>query len=148
MSQVMWSSHTSHSLLYINSGHRWHNITALDQLLLSSPLCTPPNRWVGVAVPLCRLGYCFNRFCICTAPEHGGPHLSPGGPHWNTSLLGSWQWWLQLVQGGGHNNEVLCCPWWIGVPRCTLLIQTIKTFHVWDRYVWLSFLLIWSYYWM
>ena len=61
MSQVMWSSHTSHSLLYINSGHCWHNITALNQLLLSSPLCTPPNRWVGVAVPLHRVEYCFNK---------------------------------------------------------------------------------------
>jgi len=36
MSHVMHHSHASQCLLYINSVHRLYNITALDQLLLSS----------------------------------------------------------------------------------------------------------------
>jgi len=36
MSHVMRHSHASQCLLYINSVHRLYNITALDQLLLSS----------------------------------------------------------------------------------------------------------------
>jgi len=36
MSHITHHSHTSHYLLYINSGHCLYNITALDQLPLSS----------------------------------------------------------------------------------------------------------------
>ena len=36
MSHTMRHSHVSHCLLYINSVHCLYNITALDQLLLSS----------------------------------------------------------------------------------------------------------------
>jgi len=36
MLHVTCHSHVSHYLLYINSGHRLYNITALDQLPLSS----------------------------------------------------------------------------------------------------------------
>jgi len=36
MSHIMHHSHVSQCLLYINSVHRLYNITALDQLLLSS----------------------------------------------------------------------------------------------------------------
>jgi len=36
MSHIMHHSHVSHYLLYINSRHHLYNITALDQLPLSS----------------------------------------------------------------------------------------------------------------
>jgi len=80
MSHIMRHSHVSQCLLYINSVHRLYNITALDQLPLSSQVVhstqqvswsTSSSTYIGIAstgYELCECTVCSNAPDSAPAP--------------------------------------------------------------------------------